>query len=74
MKGGQQATAYLVFTLRACGNADTELIKICPRNPDAEAAILSGVARLKADWGKHSAPRRLVISGERTEGGREARG
>jgi hypothetical protein len=64
VKTGQESAAYLVFVLRACGEANTELLKICPGTSDAEAAIRDRVARLKANWGYYSTPQRVIAPGE----------
>jgi uncharacterized protein YukE len=69
-----QKTAYIAFVLRACGNARTELFKICPETPDAGAAIRNRVARLKPNWGAHSALRRVVLPGEVAKDGGDLRG
>jgi hypothetical protein len=55
---------YLVLVLRACGDADTEISKLFPETPDAEAALRDRAARLKANWGECSGAQRVIIKGD----------
>ncbi|HEY1221601.1 MAG TPA: hypothetical protein VGF03_21855, partial [Bryobacteraceae bacterium] len=54
--------------VRACGDADTELLKICPGTSQEAAEMRNRVAKLKANWGKDNPPRRVITGGDTLEG------
>ncbi|HEY1218145.1 MAG TPA: hypothetical protein VGF03_04350 [Bryobacteraceae bacterium] len=67
MKTRQEAAVYFVFVLRACGDADSELLKICPETPEAKKGMHASLAKLKANWGTDNPPRTWSTGGDTLE-------
>jgi len=60
--------AYMVFVLLARGESDTQLWKLYAETPEEQGAMRSRAERVKASWGKCSAPCPLIITGNAGRG------